>query len=200
MRDYARCLGRAQGALSELQKQHTQLTETKQKIQIQLEEGVIPAQVFLQKVAQDTQSNIQLHIENIVQLALDAVFPDRYEFKIEFEMKRGKTEASLSLYQEGEAMDPMTSNGGGVVDILALALRISAYTLSRSRNVIILDEPMRFVSKDLQEQAAKIIKHLSERLNIQFIITTHSEEIIDVADKVFKTIINSDGISEVIDI
>jgi len=195
--NYVEKLSEARGSLNVLKKQYQAALKISKKLRILMDDGILPAQALIQTVAQETQSRVQVHIKNIVQLALDAVFPDKYEFMIDFELKRGKTEASLYLLKNTEHYDPMFSNGGGVVDILALALRISAYTLSNNRNIVILDEPMRFVSEDLQEDAATIIKHLSEKINLQFLISTHSEEIINIADKSFRASMIDDTYTQI---
>lgn len=144
------------------------------------------AQVFLQDTAKRTQEQLKIHIEDLVQLALDTCFPGIYEFKVEFEIKRGKTEATLLFYTNGMAINPMEASGGGVIDLAAFALRIASWTLSKTRNVVILDEPFRFLSKDLQPQANQIIKELSKRLNLQFILVTHSPEMVSAADRIFE--------------
>ena len=54
-------------------------------------QSIEEAQAFLQGVAQDTQTKLKIHIQDIVQLALDACFPDEYEFTVDFEIKRGST-------------------------------------------------------------------------------------------------------------
>ena len=159
------------------------------------------AQLFLQKVAQDTQSKLKLQIEDIVNLALNTVFPDEYLFQVEFNIFRGKTDAELVFINQttGGKIDPMGCAGGGVIDIVAFALRISAYVLENGvDNVIILDEPFRFVSKDLVERAGEILRVLSTKLGLQVILVTHIPELIDVADKVFKVKKNQDGVSKII--
>ena len=159
------------------------------------------AQLFLQKVAQDTQSKLKLQIEDIVNLALNTVFPDEYLFQVEFNIFRGKTDAELVFINQttGGKIDPMNASGGGVIDIVAFALRISAYVLENGvDNVIILDEPFRFVSKDLVERAGEILRVLSTKLQLQVVLVTHIPELIDVADKVFKVKKNQDGVSKII--
>ena len=159
------------------------------------------AQSFLQKVAQDTQSQLKFQIEDIVNLALNTVFPDEYLFQVDFNISRGKTDAELVFINQktGGKIDPMNASGGGVIDIVAFALRISAYVLeSGTDNVIILDEPFRFVSKDLVERAGEILKVLSTKLGLQIILVTHIPELIDVADKVFRIKKNESGISKII--
>jgi DNA repair exonuclease SbcCD ATPase subunit len=143
------------------------------------------AQAFIQIVAQKTQEQLRYHIEDIVQLALDTCFPDEYQFQIKFELKSGKTEAALCFVKNGYEVDPMTASGGGVVDLASFALRIAAWTIGHTDNVIILDEPFRFLSKNLQASAGEILHKLSSKLGLQIILSTHSPDIIDIADRVF---------------
>lgn len=157
-------------------------------------------QVFLQKIAKETQERLSLQIEDIINSALDAVFPNEYTFRLEFTTSRNRTEAQLLFYDQrtGKEVDPMNASGGGVVDLTAFALRIACYVLENNTdNVIILDEPFRFISRDLQERAGKILKTLSEKLHIQIIMVTHIKELIDCADRVFEVKKNEQGISEI---
>lgn len=158
------------------------------------------AQIFLQKIAQETQEHLRFQIEDIVNLALETCFPGEYIFQIKFEISRGKTEAELVFLDQKtkRQIDPMNASGGGVVDLTTFALRIACYALERGTdNVIVLDEPMKFVSKDLQQRVGEILKTLSERMNLQIIMVSHIGEIIDVADKVFEVKKNENGISRV---
>lgn len=158
------------------------------------------AQIFLQKIAQETQEHLRFQIEDIVNLALETCFPGEYIFQIKFEISRGKTEAELVFLDQKtkRQIDPMNASGGGVVDLTTFALRIACYALERGTdNVIVLDEPFRFLSRDLQQRAGEILKTLSERMNLQIIMVSHIGEIIDIADKVFEVKKNENGISRV---
>lgn len=158
------------------------------------------AQTFLQKVAQETQQELKFKIEDIVNLALETVFPGEYEFEIQFEISRGKTTAELVFKDQrsGRLIDPLNASGGGVADVTSFALRIACYALEKGTdNVIVLDEPMKFVSKDLLNNVCEIIKVLSEKMKLQIIMVTHIPELIDVADRVFIVKKNKEGISEI---
>ena len=63
--------------------------------------------------------------------------------------------------------------------------------------MIILDEPFRFISRDLQARAGEILKMLSQKLGLQILMVTHIGEMIDIADKVFEVKKNLDGRSVV---
>ena len=146
------------------------------------------AQVLIQITAKETQEKLKFHIQDIVNTALDTCFPGEYDFIVDFQLKRGRTEAELYLLKEGERIDPMDASGGGVVDIIAFALRLAAWSLSRTDNVIILDEPFKFLSVNLRPLAGEILKKLSEKLKIQMIMVTHDEEMVSIADKVFRVV------------
>lgn len=179
----------------ELEEKEFLLEKTKNKMKL-LEE----AQLFLQKVAQSTQEKLKFQLEDVVNLALESVFPGEYEFKILFNISRGKTEAELVFMDKrtGKPIDPTEASGGGVVDVVCFALRIACYALQQNTdNVIILDESMKFVSKDLISRTGEILKTLSEKLNLQIIMVTHIPEFIDIADRVFTVKKNAEGISEI---
>lgn len=159
------------------------------------------AKVILQLVAQKTQQELEYQVSEIITLALNAIFDDPYEFKIEFIVKRGKTEANIIFVRDGHKFDPMEDTGGGVVDIASFALRIALWNLSmpKSRNTIILDEPFKHLSVqgDLQKKAGEMLSMLSKKLNIQFIMVTHNQELIQASDKVFE-VKQIHGISKII--
>jgi DNA repair exonuclease SbcCD ATPase subunit len=160
---------------------------TKEKLRLEQRTIAIEeAQIFLQTVAKATQEKIRFRLEDIVNLALSSVFGPRYRFEIKFEIKNGRTEASLILWDGENELDPYDSNGGGLADILAFSLRIALLIISKNRRLLILDEPMKFVSADLMEAAYSLMQKLSHELKIQIICVTHEEELISKADTVYK--------------
>lgn len=181
---------------------HDMLQETieKQENILQQEKNraiaIEQAQVLIQQVAQETQNVLVYQINDIVNTALQTCFPDEYEFKVEFEVKRNKTEAKLMFYKNGQEIDPLSASGGGVVDVAAFGLRIATWTLSTSRNVMIIDEGFRFLSRDLQPRMAEILSEISKKLNLQFISVTHSPDLIAQSDKIFEVTLQK-GVSTV---
>jgi DNA repair exonuclease SbcCD ATPase subunit len=129
---------------------------------------------------------------------MEAVFDNPYELKVDFVQRRNKTECDLLFVRDGQTLDPLSASGGGTVDVAAFALRIASWSMARprSRNVIILDEPLRFLSADCQERASKMIKEISDKLGIQFLIVTHESILANYADKTFEVSIRK-GVSQV---
>ena len=147
------------------------------------------AQLVIQNAAAVTQKQLEYSISELVSLALAHVFPQPYVMVLRFENKRGRTEAGLYFQdKDGNEMSPMDSSGYGVVDVASFALRLSLWTLRRprSRATILLDEPFKFVSKDLQSKVAEMLQDLSSRLKLQFIIVTHEDQLVEGASRVFR--------------
>ena len=181
--DYRNRLSKVKGKREQLETQ-LQLTEDSLKRNIVLADHVLEAQAVIQMVAQKTQEELSYHIESIVTMAMEAVLIDPYELEVDFDIKRGKTEAVLWFVRNGKSVKPLHSTGGGAKDIASLALRVTAWSLGKKRPVLILDEPAKNVSRDLQAKTGLIIKELSKKLGIQFIISSHIPEIITGADTV----------------
>jgi len=175
--------------------------DLKDKLQGLEEKAILigKAQALVQLVAQETQEELRYKIAGLVTLALRAVFPDPYTFIVRFTQKRGRTEAEMLVEREGLEIDPYEASGGGVVDVIAFALRLCLWRLKarRTEALMILDEPFRFVSRDLQARVGKMVSDVSRKLGLQLIIVSHEEELIDAADKVFR-IKMREGISEVV--
>lgn len=156
------------------------------------------ARALIQVVAQATQKELEFHVSEICTLALAAVFDNPYTLRIEFVQRRNKTEADIFFERDGERVKPIDAAGGGAVDVTSLALRVAMWSLRRprSRNTLILDEPLKMLSRDLMPKAAQMIAELSKRLNLQFIVVSHSPELIETADRYFTVSIHK-GVSHV---
>ncbi len=192
-------------ALEQQKGQRTQLENTITKTKESVKESGRDlrrheeAREVIREVGIATQRQLQYHISDITSLALEAVFNDPYELIAEFVQRRNKTECDLYFSRDGNRVDPLSASGGGAVDVAAFALRIASWSMEhpKSRNTIILDEPLRFLSADHQEKASVMIKEISQKLGIQFIIITHEPILASYADKVFETKIRK-GITQVI--
>ena len=149
-------------------------------------EDLQKARILIANAGQHTQTFLKSFIEEMVTTALQAVFEEDYQFVIDFDIKRNKPEAKINLKLRGEETDPKDSCGGGVLDVASFALRVVLWSIEnpKSSNVIILDEPMKFLHGRI-ENAMKMIKDLSKKLGIQFIIVSQMEEFAENADKVF---------------
>jgi DNA repair exonuclease SbcCD ATPase subunit len=184
-------IARISGALEKLHLRREMLTNTLTEKTSALNEAkdthaaAINAREFAQAVAKQTQSTLEYNISSIVTAALEAVFPDPYEFKAEFEVRRNKTECMLWFVKNGAKMRPMDCAGGGPIDVASFALRLMYWTLNKTRPIFVLDEPFKFVSVDLQPKCSEMLKMMADKLGIQIVMISHLPEIIAAADKIF---------------
>jgi DNA repair exonuclease SbcCD ATPase subunit len=148
-------------------------------------EAAEKARLVIQEVAKTVQQNLEFHIENIVSSALDAVFPDPIKFVVKFEARRGKSECDLLFEEDGNQYSPLDDSSFGSVDVASCTLRLAVWCLDKNRPTIIMDEPFRHVSPDLQHKVSDMIKSISDRLGVQIIMVSHAEDINVAADRIF---------------
>lgn len=168
-------------SLEQSKSKYEALIEKYEKLLVATEQ----AQALIQTVAKETQEMLVFQINDVVNTALNTCFPDEYEFKAEFEIKRNKTEAKLVFLKNGFEIDPLQASGGGVVDVASLGLRVAAWSLSNNDNVLLIDEGFKFLSRDLQPRMAEILQEISKKLNLQIIQVSHSPDLIENSDKIF---------------
>lgn len=155
---------------------------------------ILEAQTLLQQTAQKTQSRLSFHISNFISSSLEAIWgKDAYTFSLEFIEKRNKTEVSMLLHTpEGDvSLDSLNNvrGGGGVLDIVAFGLRIALWSLqSQKQKVMILDQPLSNLDQEHLPKAGELIKELSDKLGIQFIIINHNPALAEIADNTIEVV------------
>lgn len=149
---------------------------------IQEQEHLKKSLSIAQEVAVQVQEACHGRVSEIASRCLEAVFgKDTYSLRIDFEDKRGRTEATLTLLDHGrEVEDPLGSCGGGVIDVSAFALRLACLLLSRTRRrtFLALDEPFRFVSEEYQDRVRFLLETLSRELGLQILFVTHNRRLV----------------------
>lgn len=145
------------------------------------------ARDVLNAVMLATQNKVKEFIEDVVTLALRSVFGEGYAFKVNYEVRRGKSEASVFITKGADQFSPEDECGGGILDVASFGLRMSLWALTKNPEpVLILDEPFRFVSVNHQERCAEMLQRVAEMFSVQIILVTHSEVLAEAADRVFR--------------
>lgn len=136
-----------------------------------------------------TLAGLSVQVNTIVSNAIKAILPDPYDFELNFDVKYNKLNTNMKLTRRGETYDPAKEdNGDGLVDIIALTLRVAVLCLDKRKlsRILILDEPCGALSVNFHPLAASLIRHLSDSLGIQFIIiAAHGSNYTSCADKMF---------------
>lgn len=144
----------------------------------------IEARDTIAKVIQLTQFKIKRYIERTVTLAIRSVFDRPYTFHLKFKEQRNKIECIPTIREHGNTRDPKGDMGGGLMDIIAIGIRVSLLLIEnpRSRMMLFLDQPFSHCG-GLITKAAIMVKELSRELAIQFIIITHERRLSKIADR-----------------
>ncbi len=158
----------------------------------------IIAREIIRTVALKTQEQLEFRISGLVTLALDTMFPG-YTFEMKFtDERRNKTECDLIFIKDGKnkIYDVLNEDGGGLADVGSFALRLAVWSIRKNRKLLILDEPFKFLSEDLQDKCSELVHQLSEELGIQIIMVSHLPQIISHADRIIN-IEQINGISKI---
>lgn len=134
-------------------------------------------------------ANLSSRLGDIISEGLAQVFPESgYTFMIEFVERRNTIEADLFFMDaDGERYDdPLDDVGGGVVDFSSILLRIAYILLSKYRNFIVADEPLKFVDIDRVPLAAEFIKRLCEDVGMKLLVVTHIPAIAQRASTLYE--------------
>lgn len=166
-------------------------------------------QVLFGQVSEFAREQLKTRVEQTVTAALQAVFEDtRLEFKIELKTQAGKPAAEwqvVSQYNQADgtkatvAANPEDARGGGITDVVSLALRLALLELARPKpeGPVLLDEPGKMISQEYIPNLAAFLKQYAQRTRRQIVLVTHHEALADVADVAYR-VEQRDGISEVV--
>jgi len=164
----------------------------------ELGKSLIEAQEILNAAGVLAQSQFQEVVEKLVTEALQYVFGENYSFELDNQIFRNQPETHMFVVKDGVRRSLEDELGGGVLDIISFALRIIfwAIQVEKTEPIFILDEPLKFVSRDKMMLVGKMLKSFSDMLGLQIIMVSHEYDLIDIADRSFLVTL-SKGISHV---
>lgn len=158
--------------------------------------------ILFQKTSEYARSQAKVQIETLVTKCLQFVFEEDIKFEIEIEELRGRPSAKFFVVTKMEDMEvrlePEYSKGGGVVDVVSLALRIAFLETHKPKILgpLILDEPAKHVSGEYIYNVSDFLKQNSDLFNRQIIMVTHDNFLAAIGNTSY-TVKIEDGISYV---
>lgn len=192
----------AKGQYDLLQKQKAYKKQEYNQIKTDIEVWQ-QVQTLFTKVSEFAREQLKLRIEETCTAALQAIFcTDDISFVIEMNTLGGKPTANWSVVSKyGDnvvAVNPEDARGGGVTDVVSLALRLALLELARPKldGPVILDEPGKMISKEYLPNVAEFLKQYAKKTGRQIIMVTHHEVLAEVADVSYR-VTQTNGISEV---
>ena len=179
--------GRIEERQSKLDAKHSIHTTILQSV-IDAEE----AQAFITRIAEDTQGQLKVHIEDIVSMAMATILDNPYTFELDFVPRNNRVECDLWFARNGNRVAPIDASGGGAVDIASFACRIALWSLGTTDNVLVFDEPFKFASRNYQPLLGELLSKLSAQLSLQIIQVTHNPSLVESSDTVITVAKNKD--------
>jgi len=146
--------------------------------------GAINARDIINALAQKTLEQISAQIGQLVTDAIHSVFDNPYTFDMSFVNRRNQTECDLYVVRNGRRRHPLESNGGGLADVISVPFRCTFLVLSDLHPILVLDEPYKFLSVDLQNYCFMMLKTISDQLGVQIIVVSHLNEMKEIADNI----------------
>ena len=147
--------------------------------------------LLLQETSSLAREKARRQIEHTVTHALQSIFGPGISFRVELVERRNQPEAEfyvVSQYGEVEVKTrPQDARGGGVVDVVSLALRVSLLETIRPPlpGPLLLDEPGKHLSDEFAPHLALLIKEMSGTFNRQVLMVTHNRHFTEAADRVY---------------
>ena len=174
--------------------------------EVEAEEKKLSGVVFLLQKAADFSRNQATHqIEDIVTQSIAYIMQNSSRFIVDLSEKRGLPIAEFFVESDyGEykvKTKPEMSRGGGVVDIVSLALRIAFLENHRPKmdGPLFLDEPGKHISDDYIFNMGEFVKECSRLFSRQIIMVTHNDYLTNICDKAFRVDIRN-GTSDVVEL
>lgn len=187
--------------IEQLNKNNNLLSEIKEQIEL-LEEVTL----LFQKTSEFAREQAKSQIETLVTKCLQYIFESNVEFEIELSELRNKANAEFYVTNITDEFTiktkPELSRGGGVVDIVSLALRIAFLQIHKPpiEGPLILDEPAKHVSEDYIYNVGDFLKETSEMFSRQIIMVTHNQHLSAIANQAYKVqLVNSESICTLIE-
>ncbi|WP_371374483.1 hypothetical protein [Sporomusa aerivorans] len=142
-------------------------------------------QRLLQLTSDFARQQAKSRIEEIVTSALSVVFGKDYKFQLSLEIRANRPEVDYWLESEGivtQLKPPDYDRGGGVADVVSLALRLAVAELSEVKGPVLLDEVGKHVSAEFAPNVAYFLKEYSQKFGRQMILITHNDALAEIGD------------------
>jgi DNA repair exonuclease SbcCD ATPase subunit len=180
-------LGRQQRSLAARQGQRDQIAADRTACEARLTATKAQSLTYdlaatvLRKTADYARALAKTQLENLVSAYLQAIYGPSYWFVIDMVERAGRAEAEFFVTSgfgpDGGLLKTRieSSRGGGVADIVSLALREAMLETYRPQleGALVLDEPLKMLSAEFVQPAVQLLTAIGQRYGRQQIMVTH---------------------------
>lgn len=158
-------------------------------------------QILFQETSSYGREQAKRQIEMLVTKCLQTILETDIEFVVEITEKREIPQAQFYVISNYNGYsvktEPELARGGGIVDIISIALRIAFISINKRPSLegpLIFDEPGKHVSDDYIFNLGEFLKNSSRYFKRQILMVTHNKHLSEICDKSY-TIYNRNGVS-----
>lgn len=191
---------RRRGQQEHLLQEKEQWSQKSAVIQCEIEDYT-KARYLLQEAAVFAREQAKQNIEAWVTGALQFVFnTDDMAFKVVLSEKNNRPDAEFYVVSNYDGVlvetKPQDARGGGVVDVVSLALRIALMESGKAQTdgPLMLDEPGKHVSEEYGMMLAQFLKGVTQKTERQVILVTHNHYLAESGDRSYQVVLNN-GVS-----
>lgn len=164
-------------------------------------ENYTKARFLLQEAASFAREQARQNVEAWVTGALQFVFhADNIAFRVILSEKNNRPDAEFYVVSDYDGIlvetKPQEARGGGVVDIVSLALRIALMESGRHKidGPLMLDEPGKHVSEEYGMMLAQFLKGVTQKTKRQVLLVTHNNYLAESGDRAYQVVLQQ-GVS-----
>ena len=187
-----------------LQKQKNDKEALKKK-KIEDNEVLLIQKALLNDTSKEARNQGKEILADMATLAVQSVFGENMYVDINITEKDGIPQADVTVFKKYDygviEVDPSGNDGGGLADIVSLALFMGVRQINGDKNFApnVLDEPSKYVSDgSLSEKFAEFLPSMVNYSKRQTIVATHDIPLMEAGDVVYKmTLDKNTGISHV---
>jgi len=148
-------------------------------------------QILLQKTSDYARQQAKTRIEAIVSEALNVVYGGNHRFMIDLVVRSNRPEADYYLSCDGvvtQLKPPDYGRGGGKIDVITLALRLSIIEILQTPGPIFLDEVGKHIDNETDpdgtaaENLAYFLHEYAHKFNRQIVLITHNSALAERGD------------------
>lgn len=185
-----------------LQKQKNDKEALKKK-KIEDNEVLLMQKALLNDTSKEARNQGKEILADMATLAVQSVFGENMYVDINITEKDGIPQADVTVFKKYDygviEVDPSGNDGGGLADIVSLALFMGVRQINGDKNFApnVLDEPSKYVSDGyLSEKFAEFLPSMVNYSKRQTIVATHDIPLMEAGDVVYKMILDKNtGIS-----
>ena len=173
------------------------LNEHKKEAEILEKSGTL-----LDLMANNQRKEACKKLEDVCTYALQYATGRNLKMKIDMTMLRNKVAAEISVLKPDTGVEnfPMDGGGGGLADIISMALRftlLSTYSSPVIDGPVIFDEPAKNVSLDYIANVADFLMRAAKDFDRQIILSTHNDYIAAAAPKRYRFSLDENDITKI---